>query len=58
MSEKFLNFRGKCLESSIGFENVAYLQSIENKYKYFAFWLRLENSMLYLGHESFGTLKQ
>ena len=33
MSEKFCNFRVKYKESSIGFENLAYLQSIENKCK-------------------------
>ena len=33
MSQKFRNFRVKYQESSIGFENFAYLQSIENKCK-------------------------
>ena len=31
MSKKFRNFRVKYQESSIGFEHLAYLQSIENK---------------------------
>ena len=31
MFKKFRNFRVKCQESSIGFENIAYLQLIENK---------------------------
>ena len=35
MSKKFGNFRVKYQESSIGFENLAYLQSIENKWKQF-----------------------
>ena len=33
MSEKFRNFRINYQESSIGFENLAYLQSTENKCK-------------------------
>ena len=33
MSKKFRNFRVKYQKSSIGFENLAYLQSIENKLK-------------------------
>ena len=33
MSKKFCNFRVKYQESSIKFENFAYLQSIENKCK-------------------------
>ena len=33
MSKKFRNFRVKYQESNIGFENLAYLQSIENKCK-------------------------
>ena len=33
MSKKFRNFRVKYQESSIGFENLSYLQYIENKCK-------------------------
>ena len=39
MSKKFRNFRVKYQESSIGFENLAYHQSIENKCKHISYIL-------------------
>ena len=42
MSKKFRNFRVKYQESSIEFENLAYLQSTENKCKWALIWVIAE----------------
>ena len=52
MSKKFHNFRVKNQESSIGFENLAYLQSIGNKckdeYSQSASWLKVIQKSIFV----------
>ena len=51
MSKKFRNFRIKYQESSIGFKNLAYLQSIENKCKVSFLRLNLKYLLNYARYE-------